>query len=156
MTRADAATGAGIHPSSLTRILNDEIQPSPDIVGRLLEVLADKSDRVHCLREYLFDQTPADYRDGLIIHFGQVDDASPPRRPDSLHRALSEIEEAATEDPDLRRLVVDLAKVVGHGPAASVRTPGGEIAACDAALCAAERERNKVPIPRGVKPTAKR
>lgn len=116
LTRADAASRAGIHPSTLSRIMAEEIDASPDHVERMLAALSDRSDRLHCLREYLLDQTPSDYRDGLAISFGLVEESTPRKHADPLQKALHALENAATEDSDLQRLIIDLAKVVSPPP----------------------------------------
>lgn len=93
--------------------MGEEIEASPEHVEALLTALSDRSDQLHCLREYLFDQTPADFREVLAISFGAIQEDKPRARADSLRTAIEEIENAATDDADLRRLVIDLAKVVG-------------------------------------------
>jgi hypothetical protein len=114
MSRADAAKVAGIHPSTLSRIMSDELGASVENVAMLLRAVPDASDRLHCLREYLFDETPDAYRDELIISFEQLDEKRPRLATDSLRGAIHALELAATTDRDLRRLIVDLAAVLAR------------------------------------------
>ncbi len=93
--------------------MSDEISAGPEHVEKLLLALSFDADRNHCLREYIFDQTPRDYWEKLIVHFGVVHESKPRAPTDNLSAALRDLEESATSDPDLRRLLTDLAKVVG-------------------------------------------
>jgi hypothetical protein len=114
ISRATAAKIAGIHGSTLSRIMADEFAASPDSVEGLLRALTDQADRLHCLREFLFDQTPTEFWPTLVIHFSELNE--PRARPpiDSLHDALQELERTATGDRELRQLLVDLAKIMAR------------------------------------------
>jgi hypothetical protein len=114
ISRVDVAKVADIHTVSLWRLLNDVRPLSPDIVGKLISALTNESDRRHCIREYLYDATPSDYSSDLIISFGHVEEPAATRTADSLRQALDLLEQAATSDRDLRRLVIDLAAVVAR------------------------------------------
>ncbi len=95
--------------------MSDEISASPEHVEKLLLALPDDSDRHHCLREYLFDQTPVDYREQLVVHFGMIMEEKTRGPIDNLSTALQDLEIGATTNVDLRHLLIDLAKIVG-GP----------------------------------------
>jgi len=110
LSKANAAEVAGIHPSTVTRIMADEIQASSEHVESLLLVLTNQSDRLHCLREYLFDQTPEDYRESLVVSFGSIQEEKPRHRADPLYDALTQLEITATSDADLRTLITSLAR----------------------------------------------
>lgn len=111
--KSAAAESAGIHPSTLTRIMADEIAASVEHVEKLLLVLPDFSDRLHCLREFLYDQTPPDYRDATAISFGILAESKLEGRPDGLREALDQLEKTATDDADLRALLTNLANATG-------------------------------------------
>lgn len=125
ISRADAASTAGLHPSTLSRIMSDELGAAVENVERLLRALPKREDRLHCLREYLFDHTPEEYRAELVVHFGAVAEARPQR--DALRDALDALEDAATSDKDLRRLITDLARVVIRPERATSSEPSIEI-----------------------------
>lgn len=108
LTRADAAAAAEIDASVLSRLLNDEREVTRDHVARLIAVLKHDSDREHCVREFLIDQTPPQLRERLVVHFGTMREAGQ-RAQDPLSRNLEALESAATDNPDLRKLVANLA-----------------------------------------------
>lgn len=114
ISQAEAAGTAGIHPSTVSRLMKGEMDNSVEYVERLIQALPKEADRQHCLREWLFDQTPQKYWDQLTVHFGPaVHEAAPRPLNDSLTEALNTLEEASTDDVDLAQLVRKLAKVVG-------------------------------------------
>lgn len=112
LTRAQAAAGAGLDASVVSRLLSGERDAQAEHVAALIGVLHSESDREHCICEFLADQCPDEYRQRLVVHFGVVRE-SRPRSDDPLARNFDLLEEAATSNPDLRKLITNLAAMFG-------------------------------------------
>lgn len=104
LTQSDAAKLAGYHSSLVSRVLSGESALTTEHVEKLLLAVQDKADREHCLCEFLVDCCPEDYRGRLILSFGTTRE---PRAAgnDKLTRDLLLLDQLATENPDLRRLL---------------------------------------------------
>lgn len=111
LTKAQAAAAAGMDASVVTRILSDERPAQPEHVAALIVALPDQSDREHCVLEFLTDQCPPALRERLRLSFGVAREA-PGKREDSLSRHLGELERAATDNPDLRKLLGNLTSLL--------------------------------------------
>lgn len=115
LSQAAVAAQSGLNQSTVSRILSGDFTPESESLAKLLDALPNKSDRQHCLREYLLDHTPEDYRHALVLHFGQVEDDRP-RPTDALSRALHALETRATDDQDLRELLLSLSRCFEKSP----------------------------------------
>jgi hypothetical protein len=112
-----------MHPSTLSRVLAGDFVPELQNLGKLIAVLPEESDREYCLREYLLDHTPEEYREKIAVSFGALREEKG-RPVDKLTRALQILERRATEDADMRILVFDLAKLFGDlNPRAPMARP---------------------------------
>jgi transcriptional regulator with XRE-family HTH domain len=112
LTKAQAAAGAGVDASVLSRLLNDEREAQPEHVAALVRVLPTPEDREHCVREFLFDQCPPEFREQLVLHFGTVR-APRAQIEDQLTRNMRALEAEAVDNPDLRKLFGNLASLFG-------------------------------------------
>jgi hypothetical protein len=92
--------------------MSDDRPAGPEHVERLLRALPNESDRLHCLREYIFDQVPPDYAPNLSVNFGTVEEVGATYHADELTQAIDLLRAAAVNDIDLRRLLTDLSAVV--------------------------------------------
>lgn len=103
LQQADAAAIAGWHTSMISRLLNGRSALAPKHVRQLLLAIQDQADREHCLREFLFDCCPEEYRDRLIISLGAAHEARAIGR-DDISTDLAVLERLAEQNPDLREL----------------------------------------------------
>lgn len=108
--RTHAAVRAGIAQSVLSRILNNERPVTSDHVRGLLPVLRHREDQEHCLQNFLLDECPADYRDEIVIHFGQLREDK--EFTDTLKHQLAKLEEHATSNSDVAQLIKNLASIL--------------------------------------------
>lgn len=120
ITRTAAASLAGMKQSVLSRLLNDERPVYAEHVEQMLKAIPAR-DREHCLRAFLIDQVPEQYRERLIVNFGALEE--PPAsfaRHDPLSRDLHLLEREAERNPDLRKVLGNLASLVYHSSSGSV------------------------------------
>jgi transcriptional regulator with XRE-family HTH domain len=111
VSQAEAAVRAGYHPSLVSRVLSGRSTLTPDHVSKLLAAINNSADRDLCVAEFLLDQCPEDYRDELTIKVGKSGVAKA-RGKDRLTQDLTTLEELATDQPDLRRLISLLLSIV--------------------------------------------
>lgn len=113
VTRTHAATLAGMKQSVLSRLLNDERPVYAEHVERMLRAIPEL-DREHCLRAFLLDQVPEEYREKLIVNFGSLREEAPRRPLDPLTRDLLALEHEAENNPDLRKVLSNLAALLAN------------------------------------------
>jgi transcriptional regulator with XRE-family HTH domain len=111
LNKSQVAAIAGIDQSTVSRLLNNERDVYAEHAEALVRALPNPSDRDHCLRNFLIDQCPLEYRDRLVVHFGALEEPRPkPEYRDELSADLSALELEAQRNPDLRRVLSNLAK----------------------------------------------
>lgn len=114
MTRTDLAAKAGMALPNLSRLLNDERPTYADHAAAIIRALPDTHSRLDCLRCFLLDECPDEYREQLSVTFttgAQVaEDAAPYR--DSLAEDLAKLDKLATNNRDLRNLIRNLASLL--------------------------------------------
>lgn len=96
--------------SVLSRLLNDERPVYAEHVAQMLNAIP-AEDREHCLRAFLIDQTPEQYRERLVVNFGTLEQAPDRRSHDPLAQDLEALEREAESNPDLRGVLGYLANL---------------------------------------------
>lgn len=115
ISQTEAALRAGMTQPTLSRLLTSKRGISAARVGQLLRVLPTEADRHHALSVFLRDQTPSDYREQLILSFGQLAERRTSVE-DNLTRALRSLHAVAEHDRDLENMLLYLASQLTDGP----------------------------------------
>lgn len=126
---SDAARLSGIPQSSISRFLAGDRPVYAEHVAALIRALPDRSDREHCVLEFLHDQCPPELAGRLVAHFGTAQEPRMPPRNigDDLDEAVQAIRRAARAgNVYARKVVINLARAVDPDPPdANSRLSGG-------------------------------
>lgn len=142
LQQADAAKIAGYHTSMVSRVLKGSSALKPKHVERLLLAINNASDREHCLREFLFDCCPEDYREGLIVNYGAARESAA-KGMDGITSDISTLERLAVDNSDLEELIRRLIKILTRN--AGSKLSSSEPRAISRVLKRAERESAATP-----------
>jgi hypothetical protein len=123
LEQAAAAEMAGYHTSMVSRLLKGRSALTTEHVKNLLLAIQNKSDREHCLREFLFDCCPEDYRAQLIITLGRAEEPRS-KGEDDITTALASLERLAVDNDDLADLLTLLVSILTQN--AGQAKPGDE------------------------------
>lgn len=120
-TQAEVAKASGLPRSTIANYAIDTSGITVTALGQLLQAFPDREDQLNLVRAHLRDEIPADVYAEIQIHTsmgGMVQEQSQTQsygRPwlKDLDRAFESLRVAAERDEDLRKLIIDLEKVVG-------------------------------------------
>jgi transcriptional regulator with XRE-family HTH domain len=118
LSQSDFAEITRISQSTISRYLKGEIKPEPEVFGQLLNGLPE-SLHFEVILARLTDELPKEYRSTVTIlaQGGTVREDSlpylPQRMAKDLRRAFEYLAKTAIEEPELRNLIITLARAFG-------------------------------------------
>lgn len=151
ISQAEAAAATGFHPSLVSRVLGGRSPLTPAHVSKLLGAIESEADREYCVMQFLLDCCPEDYREQLAVRVGKSGSAKA-RGSDKLTQDLATLEDLATDQPDLRRLISLLLSIASKADESAGSNGERSASVIDKMLAASAT--GKAPTPRRVKPAA--
>lgn len=112
-TQAEVSTASGILRGTLSLYASGDRGISVNALGELLRAFPDKEDQLALVAAHLQDEIPNNLHGAITIEFprtSRVEEASPNAKP--LDVALHLIRLRAESDEDVRRLVLDLERIL--------------------------------------------
>jgi transcriptional regulator with XRE-family HTH domain len=114
-TQAEVAGASGIPRSSIAQYATGDRGISVSALGQLLQAFPDPVDQLDLVRAHLRDETPPEVAHAVFIDTRTDvvrEDPPPAEWHQELGQALELLRVYAEKDPDVRRVVLDLAKIL--------------------------------------------
>lgn len=114
-TQAEVARAAGLPRSTVANYIVDTSGITVGALTQLLNAFPEEQDRLDLVRAHLRDETPAEVIDRIIIDCrcdSLREDPPPPPWKKDIDRAIEALRARAEADEDVRRLILDLEKVL--------------------------------------------